>query len=266
MPLPIFPAGRELAPGGEREAPGEGPDGPVLAAPARPQNSRGAARESAHRRAETQEPGAAASRDAPQRGLTCRPGSAPPRGPRPAVPAGSGRPAGSPAVPLGAPQPPSTPDPEVPSPPAPGLPALKAQAPFVWAPPPPHHHPGRPAERPDSLRRNGNLGLSYLTCPPKRAGAGTDRRTGPTTPYSLLPRPARTPPGSAGAPPESRMEPGQRLLLAGPESCRPTGGPPDGRVPPPGGRVRPRPRGERAQGALQPAGRSRLASLSACAS
>lgn len=51
-----------------------------------------------------------------------------------------------------------------------------------------------------------NLGLSYLTCPPKRAGAGTDQRTGPTTPYSLLPRPARSPPGSAGAPQESRME------------------------------------------------------------
>lgn len=49
-----------------------------------------------------------------------------------------------------------------------------------------------------------NLGLSYLTCPPKRAGAGTDPRTGPTTPYSLLPRPGQD---AAGL---SRSAPGEQ--------------------------------------------------------
>lgn len=120
--------------------------------------------------------------DTGPRGLTCRPGSAPPPGPRPAAPAGSGRPAGRATVLLGArasrpslpppaargpsgprplpccpAQPPSTPDPEVPSPPAPGLPALKAQAPFVWAPPPPPppEKPGRAAHSPSRERGTG---------------------------------------------------------------------------------------------------------------
>ena len=49
-----------------------------------------------------------------------------------------------------------------------------------------------------------NLGLSYLTCPPKREGAGTDPKTGPTTPYSLLPRPGQD---AAGL---SRRAPGEQ--------------------------------------------------------
>lgn len=126
MPLPLFPASRELAPGGGREAQGvrvgalsPGPRTPrspissrtsprqprrprappAPASPPGPQNSR-EPRGSlpAARRPERQAPGAAASPDAPPRCLTCRLGSAPPRGLRPAAAAGSGRPAGRPAV------------------------------------------------------------------------------------------------------------------------------------------------------------------------
>lgn len=96
----------------------------------------------------------------PSRAPACRP-AVPPSC---SVPARPGRPARRPppaglAPPPCCPaQPPSTPDPEVPSPPAPGLPALKAQAPFVWAPLPLTRLPaGRPTPRPrSSVRSRGD--------------------------------------------------------------------------------------------------------------
>ncbi|XP_055151026.1 uncharacterized protein [Symphalangus syndactylus] len=131
-------------------------------------------------------PGARAATSPALSALTCRPGSATALGPRPAAPAGSGRPAGRPAVLLRAraswpsrppsaarrppgprplpscpAQPPSTPDPEVPSPLAPGLPALKAQAPFVWASPSPSPEAG--AESPTPLPSSGHEAAAQVT-------------------------------------------------------------------------------------------------------
>lgn len=118
-PLPLFPASRELAPGGGRKgrlrqarrvrvsSPGpRSSQSPISSRPALCQPRRLGAppprrprrdHQTPGRRAGTRAPGAASPDTAP-RGLTCRPGWAPPPGPRPAAPAGSGRPAGRPAV------------------------------------------------------------------------------------------------------------------------------------------------------------------------
>lgn len=94
----------------------------------------------------------------PRRPRGLRPAGRPSRGPSPSprvlpVPPAVRRPPGPRPLPSCPAQPPSTPDPEVPSPLAPGLPALKAQAPFVWAPPSPSPEAG--AESPTPLPSSG---------------------------------------------------------------------------------------------------------------
>lgn len=109
--------------------------------------------------------------------LTCRPGSAPPPGPRPAAPAGSGRPAGSPAVLLRARAsrpslPPSAASParapsllssaaalypgsRSPLPASSRTPRLKGTSSFCLGTPPPPQTPGRAAHSPSEEQGKG---------------------------------------------------------------------------------------------------------------
>lgn len=211
--------------------------------PARTTKLSGAARESASR-TETRAPSAGRRRlprrssalshlpagvgaspgPPPRRSRGLRPAGRPSRGPAPcprvpAAPPAVRSPPGPRPLPCCPAQPPSTPDPEVPSPPAPGLPALKAQAPFVWTPPPPPRTPGRVAGSPSKERGRGGGDRRMEPLPPRApssppaapspslgktsgycSGIKTPGRSGPSSPLPLLSTPGLRSPAFSSHP------------------------------------------------------------------